>query len=84
MYCEKLTMATLEERLQKAHQRAHSEHVRPIQLEHGTFLVASSSHPGHGYLVHVDTDGATLCSCPAAQWEFPCKHAAAVQELRCA
>jgi uncharacterized Zn finger protein len=45
------------------------------------YLVASSSRPGHGYLVHVDADGTIGCTCPAAEWDFPCKHAASVQQL---
>jgi uncharacterized Zn finger protein len=45
------------------------------------YLVASSSRPGHGYLVHVDADGTIACTCPAAQWEFPCKHAASVRQF---
>src|SRR5919204_260838 len=44
-------------------------------------LVASSSRPGHGYLVHVDLDGTIGCTCPAAEWDFPCKHAASVRQL---
>jgi uncharacterized Zn finger protein len=45
------------------------------------YLVASSSLAGHGYLVHVDVDGTIACTCPAAQWDFPCKHAASVRQL---
>ncbi len=72
---------TVEMRIENAARRARDERVRPIQLDRGQYIVASSSQPGHGYVIHVDTDGTVACSCPAAQWEFPCKHAAAVREL---
>ncbi len=74
-------MMTLEQRQQNASRRAHNELVRPIRLGRGQYVVASSSVPGHGYVVHVDTDRTVACSCPAAQWDFPCKHAAAVLAL---
>ena len=74
-------MMSLETRWVNAERRAHEERVRPIRLGQGQYLVASSSHPGHGYTVHVDTDGTVACGCPAAQWDFPCKHAIAVREL---
>ena len=74
-------MMTIEMREENALRRAHCERVRPIRLDRGRYLVASSTQRGHGYLVHVDTDGTIACDCPAAQWEFPCKHASAVREL---
>lgn len=74
-------MMTIEMREHNALRRAHDERVRPIRLDRGRYLVASSTLPGHGYMVHVDTDGTIACDCPAAQWEFPCKHASAVREL---
>ena len=74
-------MATIEMRLENAARRVHEERVRPIRLGRGMYLVASSSRPGHGYLVHVDADGAIGCTCPAAEWDFPCKHAASVRQL---
>lgn len=73
--------ATIEMRLENATRRVNEEQVRPIRLGHGQYLVASSSHMGHGYAVHVDDDGTVACTCPAAQWDFPCKHAVAVQLL---
>ena len=74
-------MATLETRLENAARRVCEERVRPIRLGRGMYLVASSSLAGHGYLVHVDVDGTIACTCPAAQWDFPCKHAASVRQL---
>jgi hypothetical protein len=74
-------MATIEMRLENAARRVREELVRPIRLGRGTYLVASSSQAGHGYLVHVDANGTLACTCPAAQWEFPCKHAEAVRQL---
>jgi uncharacterized Zn finger protein len=74
-------MATIEMRLENAARRVREERVRPIRLGRGMYLVASSSRPGHGYLVHVDADGTIDCTCPAAEWDFPCKHAASVQQL---
>ena len=74
-------MATIEMRLENAARRVREERVRPIRLGRGMYLVASSSLPGHGYLVHVDADGTIACTCPAAQWDFPCKHAASVRPL---
>lgn len=74
-------MATIEMRLENAVRRVHDERVRPIHVGRGQYLVASSSQAGHGYAVYVDTDGTVACNCPAAQWDFPCKHAAAVQLL---
>ena len=79
MYRESMT--TLETRLQNAARRVREERVRPIRLGRATYLVASSSRPGHGYLVHVDADGTVACTCPAAQWDFPCKHAESVRRL---
>ena len=75
-------MATIETRLENAERRASEEKVRPIRLGEAQYLVASSSHPGGGYLVHLDSNGDIHCTCPAAQWEFPCKHATAVGRLR--
>ncbi|HZS90418.1 MAG TPA: SWIM zinc finger family protein [Chloroflexota bacterium] len=72
---------TIDMREERAAERAREERVRPIRLDKGRYLVASSTHGGHGYVVYVDTDGTVVCSCPAAQWEFPCKHAAAVRDL---
>jgi hypothetical protein len=72
---------TIELREERAAERAREERVRPIRLDAGRYIVASSTHSGHGYVVYVDTDGTVVCSCPAAQWEFPCKHAAAVRRL---
>lgn len=74
-------MVTLEIRLENAVRRAHEERVRPIRLDRGQYIVASSSRAGHGYVVHVDREQGVACTCPAAEWDFPCKHAAAVQEL---
>ena len=74
-------MATIEMRLENAARRVREERVRPIRLGRGTYLVASSSLPGHGYLVHVDADGTIGCTCPAAEWDLPCKHAASVRQL---
>lgn len=74
-------MATIETRLENAARRVREERVRPIRLGRATYLVASSSLPGHGYLVHVDPDGTIACTCPAAQWDFPCKHAHSVRQL---
>lgn len=74
-------MMTLDMREENAYRRAVEERVRPIRLDQGQYVVASSTHPGHGYVIHVDTDGTIACSCPAAQWDFPCKHARAVREL---
>lgn len=74
-------MATVEMRLENAVRRALDEHVRPIHVGQGQYLVASSSQPGQGYAVYVDGDGTVACSCPAAQWDVPCKHAVAVQLL---
>ena len=74
-------MMTLERREENAQRRVAEERVRPIRLGKGQYIVASSTHAGHGYVVHVDHDGTIACSCPAAQWEFPCKHASAVREL---
>ena len=74
-------MMTIEERAAKAARRAAEERVRPVLVAEGHYLVASSSQPGHGYLVHVDIDGTVACTCPAAQWDYPCKHAAAVRRL---
>ncbi len=72
---------TVEQRIDNAARRAREEQVRPIRVTRGQYVVASSSHPGQGYLVHLDTDGTVACTCPAAQWDFPCKHAVAVQEI---
>ena len=74
-------MMTLEMREENALRRAAEERVRPIRLGKGQYIVASSTHRAHGYVVHVDADGTISCNCPAAQWEFPCKHASAVREL---
>ena len=74
-------MTTIETRWENAARRVREERVRPIRLGRGTYLVASSSRAGHGYLVHVDADGAVACTCPAAQWDFPCKHAESVRQL---
>jgi hypothetical protein len=74
-------MMSVEMREERAVERARDERVRPISLGEGRYLVASSTFRGHGYVVYVDTDGTVVCSCPAAQWEFPCKHAAAVRDL---
>jgi uncharacterized Zn finger protein len=74
-------MMTTEMRLENAARRARDERVRPVRLGPGQYVVASSSQPGHGYVVYVDTDGAVACNCPAAQWDNPCKHAVAVQLL---
>ena len=75
-----MIMATLETRLDNAERRASEERVRPIRLGRGQYLVASSSRPGHGYVVHVH-DAHVDCSCPAAEWDLPCKHAVAVRHL---
>ena len=72
---------TTEMRLENAARRAHDERVRPIRLGTGQYVVASSSQPGHGYVVYVDGDGTVACNCPAAQWDNPCKHAVAVRLL---
>ncbi len=77
---------TVEQRIENAARRVREEQVRPIRITHGQhargqYVVASSSHPGQGYLVHIDTDGTVACTCPAAQWDVPCKHAVAVQEI---
>jgi hypothetical protein len=59
------------------------ERVRPIALDDGSYLVASSHAPGRGYRVHVDAESdAISCDCPAGSWELPCKHAEAVRLLR--
>jgi uncharacterized Zn finger protein len=73
-------MITLEARVENAWKRADQERVRPIRLRRDQYLVASSSRPGHGYLVYVD-EGQVVCSCPAAEWSLPCKHVAAVTAL---
>ena len=74
-------MATTEMRLQNAVRRVYDERVRPIHVGRGQYLVASSTQPGQGYAVYVDGDGTVSCSCTAAQWDVPCKHAVAVQLL---
>jgi len=74
-------MATIEARLENAARRVREDLLRPIRLGRATYLVASSSCPGHGYLVHVDAGGTIACTCPAAQWDFPCKHAESVRQL---
>ena len=75
------TIMTTEMRVENAARRAHEEQVRPIRLGPARYVGASSSQPGHGYVIYVDTDGTVACSCPAAQWDVPCKHAAAVRQL---
>lgn len=77
-------MVTLEMRRENALRRAHEERVRPIRLGRRQYVVASSSRPGEGYVIHVDDDHTVACTCPAAEWDFPCKHAAAVEELETA
>ena len=74
-------MATLEVRWDNALRRAAVEHVRPIGVGRGTYVVASSAVPVRGYLVRLLPDGRITCTCPAGQWAFPCKHAAAVSML---
>jgi len=74
-------MMTIATRTKNAARRAHDERVRPIRLGPGQYIVASSSQPGHGYVIYVDEDGTVACNCPAGQWDVPCKHAAAVQLL---
>jgi len=76
---------TVEQRQENACRRVRDEHVRPVYIGDGRYVVASSSRPGKGYVVDIDMseDGGTLsCTCPAAQWDYPCKHAAAVRLLR--
>ncbi len=78
---------TVEQREEKARQRVRAERVRPVYIGDGRYVVASSSRPGKGYFVDVDISeagGALSCTCPAAQWDYPCKHAAAVRLLRVA
>jgi uncharacterized Zn finger protein len=76
-------MMTVDEREERAGARVAEERVRPIALEDGSYLVASSSVAGRGYRVYVDPDGTAIsCTCPAGNWQWPCKHAAAVRQLR--
>ena len=76
-----MVMITMDARVDNAERRARDERVRPIRLGPGQYIVASSSLPGHGYVVRVDSDDTVACTCPAAQWDFPCKHAVAVRQL---
>lgn len=78
---------TVEQREENARRRVRDERVRPVYIGNGRYVVASSSRPGKGYVVDVDVDerdGALSCTCPAAQWDYPCKHTAAVRLLRAA
>ena len=75
-------MMTVDERWRRARERVAAERVRPIVLDDGSYLVASSHVPGRGYRVYVDPEGSLIsCSCPAGAWDLPCKHAGAVRLL---